>query len=285
MNDSRIVIITDSSAYIPESAQVGLSNIRVIPLWLLWEGENLKDGVDILPSAFYSRLRSSQVLPTSSQPTVVEFIDFFQKMAQDADSIISVLVSSKISGTIENAQKAVEGLHGLDIHIVDSKSSSMGLGHIVLAAARAAADGKSVKDVIEAAEDMRERIELIFVVDTLEYLHKGGRIGGAKRLMGTALRVKPLLEFRDGRIEPVEQVRTKKKAYARLVEIAAERLAGRPMAEATVVDVDSSEDGDWIAQQVVDRFNPGAIHRAEVSPVVGTHVGPGTIGLAFYAQD
>jgi DegV family protein with EDD domain len=195
-----------------------------------------------------------------------------------------VLVSSKISGTIDNAQAAVEKLPDLDIHIVDSRSSSMGLGHAVLAAARAAADGKSVREVV-AAEAMREKINFIFVVDTLEYLHKGGRIGGAKRLLGTALRVKPLLEFRNGQIEPIEQVRTKNKAYARLIEIAAERLVGKPMAEATIADVNNPVDGDVVAQMIIDRFDPKVIYRAEVSPVVGTHVGPGTIGLAFYAED
>ncbi len=284
MSEKKIAVITDSSSYIPESALAGL-DVSVIPLWLLWEGENLRDGVDILPSTFYSRLRKAQSLPTSSQPTVPEFIDFYQMVSQNADTIVSVLVSTKISGTIANAQTAIEGLPELDIRIVDSYNSSMGLGHVVLAAARAAADGKSVDEVVAAAEDMRDKINFIFVVDTLEYLHKGGRIGGAKRIFGTALRVKPMLEFRGGQIEPLEQVRTKNKAYARLIEIAAERLAGKPMEEATIADIDNRMDGDAVAQMVVDRFNPKMIHRSEVSPVVGTHTGPGTIGFAFYAED
>jgi DegV family protein with EDD domain len=131
---------------------------------------------------------------------------------------------------------------------------------------------------------MREKINFIFVVDTLEYLHKGGRIGGAKRIMGTALRVKPLLEFRNGQIDAVEQVRTKKKAYLRLVDIAAERLADQIMAEATIADINNPEDGDAVAEMIRKRFNPKVIHRAEVSPVVGTHCGPGTVGMAFYGE-
>jgi DegV family protein with EDD domain len=257
----------------------------VIPLWLLWGDESFRDGVDIRPSTFYPRLRESKMLPTSSQPTVPEFVDFYRNVATEADIIVSVLVSTKISGTIENAQAAVNQLPDLDIRIVDSFNSSMGLGHVVLAAARAAADGKSVAEVIGAAEEMRDKINFIFVVDTLEYLHKGGRIGGAKRLMGTALRVKPLLEFRDGQIEPVEQVRTKKKAYARLMELAAERLDGKAMAEATIADIDNPTDGDAVAQMVIERFKPKAVHRSEVSPVVGTHTGPGTIGFAFYTDE
>ena len=139
MSEKKIAVITDSSAYIPKSALAGL-NVSVIPLWLLWKGENLRDGVDILPSTFYSRLRKAQTLPTSSQPTVPEFIDFYQNVAQNADTIVSILVSAKISGTFANAQTAIEGLPDFDIRIVDSYNCSMGLGYIVLAAGRAAVD-------------------------------------------------------------------------------------------------------------------------------------------------
>ena len=279
-----ITIVTDSSAYIPDNALAGL-NVAVIPLWLIWEGKSMLDEIDIDPAAFYKRLRTAKTLPTSSQPTVQEFIDFYQKIALDSDIIINVMVSSKISGTIENAQAAIQQLPDLDIYLVDALSSSMGLGHIVLAAGRAAVAGKSVAEIILAAEEMRENINFIFVVDTLEYLHKGGRIGGAKRFLGSALSVKPLLEFRNGQIEPMEQVRTKRKALARMLDIAQERLGGRQMAEASVVDIDSQEEGDMVARMVADRFSPAQIFRSGVSPVVGTHVGPGAIGFAFYALD
>jgi DegV family protein with EDD domain len=282
-NDQKITIVTDSSTYIPESALVGL-DVAVIPLWLIWEGESLLDGIDIDQPTFYQRLRTAKTLPTSSQPTVQEFMKFFRKVSESCDVIVNVLVSSKISGTVTNAMAAKKNLPKLDIHLVDTLSSSMGAGHIVLAAARAAAAGMSVDKVIAAAEKLKEKINFIFVVDTLEYLHKGGRIGGAKRYLGTALRVKPLLEFRDGQIEPMEQVRTKRKAIARLLEIADERLSGKPMAEATIVDIDCPGEGDAVAKMVAERFAPKQIHRSGVSPVVGTHVGPGAIGLAFYPE-
>jgi DegV family protein with EDD domain len=224
-------------------------------------------------------------LPTSSQPTVQEFKDFFLKTFEKCDVIINVLVSSKISGTVANARVAIQQLQDLDLHLVDTYSSSMGAGHVVLAAARAAAAGASVNETIAAAEAMREKIQFIFVVDTLEFLHKGGRIGGAKRYLGTALRVKPLLEFRDGQIQALEQVRTKKKALIRLLQIVEERLAGTPMAEGTVVDIDCPELGDMVAEKISARFSPRNLYRSGVSPVVGTHVGPGAIGFAFYAEE
>ncbi len=284
MTSQKIRIITDSSANIPKEALVGL-DVVTIPLWLIWDEESFLDGIDIDPATFYQRLRDSQTLPTSSQPTVEEFMDFYKKAGADCDAIVSVLVSSKISGTITNANAAIQNLPEMEIHLVDAYSSSMGLGLAVLAAARAAAAGKSVAEVVAAAEAMRDRVNFIFVVDTLEYLHKGGRIGGAKRFLGTALSVKPLLEFRNGQIEAMEQVRTKRKAIARLLEIASERLAGTPMAEATVVDVDCKAEADEVGRMVEEQFHPQRMYRSEVSPVVGTHVGPGTIGLAFYAEE
>jgi DegV family protein with EDD domain len=284
MTGKKIAIVTDSSAQIPEKALEGLA-VHTIPLWLIWEGESYLDGIDIDTTTFYRRLRSATSLPTSSQPTVDEFINFYQRIGSTCDVIVNVLVSSKISGTITNAKVAIQRLPEMEIHLVDAFSSSMGLGHVVLAAARAAVAGKSVDEVIAAAEEMREQINFIFVVDTLEYLHKGGRIGGAKRLLGTAFRVKPLLEFRDGQIEPLEQVRTKRKAITRMLEIAEERLLGASMGEATVVDIDCKPDGDHVAAMVRERFSPKQLYRGDVSPVVGTHVGPGAIGFAFYPEE
>ena len=206
-------------------------------------------------------------------------------MLTEADAIVGVLVSSKISGTISNAVQAVANMPEKNVRIVDAYSSSMGLGFCVLAAARAAAAGKSIAQVVAAAESMREQVNFLFVVDTLEYLHKGGRIGGAKRILGTALNVKPILQFIDGEIDSLTQERTKRKAIARIMEIADERLDGRNMMEAAIVDIDSPDEGDIVANMVELRFSPSIIHRSTVSPVVGTHVGPGAIGFAFYPEE
>jgi DegV family protein with EDD domain len=279
----KIVVVTDSSAYIPEEALGGLS-IPVIPLWVMWGDENFRDGVDIDPPAFYRRLQESEVFPTTSQPAAGEFEDFFRQAGVGADAIVGVFITSKLSGTVANALAAQARLSELTIRVVDSLSVSMGLGFIALAAARAATAGESLDAVVAAAEEMRDRMHLLFTVDTLEYLHRGGRIGGAKWLMGTALKIKPLLHFEDGTIEPLAQVRTKRKAIAQMLEVAEERLGGRRMAEAAVIDADSPEEGDAIAEQVRERFGISPIYRAPLSPAIGTHGGPGTVGIAFYAE-
>jgi DegV family protein with EDD domain len=280
---NKIVVVTDSSAYIPEEALGDLS-IPVIPLWVMWGDENFRDGVDMDPPAFYRRLQESEVFPTTSQPSAGEFEDFFRQAGAGADAIVGVFITSKLSGTVPNAQAALAQLPELTIRVVDSLSVSMGLGFIALAAARAAAAGQSLDAVVAAAEEMRDRIHLIFTVDTLEYLHRGGRIGGAKWLMGTALKIKPLLHFEDGTIEPLAQVRTKRKAIAQMLEAAEERLGGKRMAEAAVIDADSSEEGDAIAEQVRERFGISPVYRTPLSPAIGTHGGPGTVGIVFYAE-
>jgi DegV family protein with EDD domain len=284
MSSHKVVVVTDSTAYIPEQALGGL-HIPVIPLWVLWSDERFRDGVDMDPPAFYHRLRESKAFPTTSQPSVGEFTGFFRQVADEneADAVVGVFVTSKLSGTVANAQAVQARLSELTIRVVDSLSTSMAQGFMVLAAARAAAAGKSLDKVVAAAEEMRDRVHLLFAVDTLEYLHRGGRIGGAKWLMGTALKIKPLLHILDGTVEPLAQVRTKRKAIARMLDVVEERLGGKQMAEASVIDADSPEEGDAVAEQVKERFGVSTVCRTVVSPVIGVHAGPGTVGVAFYA--
>ena len=283
MSSQKIVVVTDSSAYIPAEA-LGDLNIPVIPLWLLWGDERFRDGVDIDPPTFYRRLQESKTFPTTSQPSAGEFEDFFRQVGAGADAIVAVFLSSKLSGTIPNAQAAQAQLPEITIRIVDSLSICMSLGFCVLAAARTAAAGQSLDEVVTAAEEVRDRVHLLFAVDTLEYLHRGGRIGGAKRLLGTALNIKPLLHLKEGHVEPLAQVRTKRKAVARMLEVAEERLGGKRMAEVAVLDIDNPGEGDAVAEQAKERFGISTVYRTGVSPVVGAHAGPGTVGICFYAE-
>jgi DegV family protein with EDD domain len=283
MGTERIAVVTDSTAYIPEEA-LGDLNIPVMPLWVMFGDESFQDGVDIDPPTFYRRLRESDVHPTTSQPSAGEFEEFFRKVGATADGIVGVFVTSKLSGTVANARAAQAQLPDLPVRIVDSGSTSMGQGFIALAAARVAAAGGSLDEVTAAAEQMCERVHVLFSVGTLEYLRRGGRISGAKWLLGTALSIKPLLHFEDGTIQALAQVRTKRKVVARMLDVAQERLSGKPMAEAAVLDVDCPEEGDALAARVKDRFDLPIVLRVAVSPVIGTHGGPGTVGIAFYAD-
>lgn len=283
MTSNKILVVTDSSSSLPNDLIEEL-DIRVIPLWLVWDEKCFQDGVDIDPPTFYKRLRTSESLPSSTQPSAMEFKEFFQKLAGECGGIVNVLASSNISGTVESAEAAKEFVPGLQVRVVDSLFSAMGEGLVAVAAARAAAAGKPIDEVVAVAERTRDHTHLLFVVDTLEYLHKGGRIGGAKRLLGTALNIKPILHFEDGTIQPLSQTRTKAKGIEEMLDIVAERLGSDKMAEAGVVHVDCLEEGRKLVDRVKERFDPPLIHLSDVSPVVGTHVGPGALGLAFYPQ-
>ena len=281
MSGNKIAIVTDSSAHIPDELMRGL-DIHIIPVWLIWDEESYRDGIDIQPAEFYDRLRKSKSLPTTSQPSTKEFETFFLERRDSYDAIVAPLVSSKMSGTIACAQAAVNEMADFPIRIVDTCAGSMAHGFVVLAAARAAAEGNSIEEIVNAAETMREKTELFFMVDTMKYLHRSGRISGAKRYMGTALQIKPILQFAGGTIAPLSQARTRGKAIEHMLDLVEERLDGRSIAEACVVNVDCRADGEALVDVVKDRFKTPIVNLAGVSPVVGTLVGPGGLGLAFY---
>ncbi len=195
---SAIAIVTDSTAYIPNDL-VRKYGIHVAPQILIWGEETIRDGVDIMPEAFYERLKTATVMPTTSQVTIAYFHELFQKLAAEGKQILAVLVSSKLSGTISSAVQAKEMLPQAQIEIVDSLSTAMALGFQVLAAARADEAGKNFAQVAEVARSGAAHTGIVIAVETLEFLHRGGRIGGAARLLGTALNLKPVLELVDGR--------------------------------------------------------------------------------------
>ncbi|MCJ7659827.1 MAG: DegV family protein [Anaerolineales bacterium] len=281
---SKVPIVVDSTAYIPEDL-IKKHHIHVIPQILTWEGQSLLDGVEITPEQFYKRLQSASEIPTTSQPSAGAFADFFKKVGEEADSIVAILVSDHLSGTLDSARSAVDLLENIQIEIVDSLSTSMGLGWIVLAAARAVEQGKSAVEVAQLARDLVSKSRIIFVVDTLEYLHKGGRIGGAQRLMGSVLAIKPLLHLEDGRIEPLASVRTKKNAVEQMLDVIEEEIKDKKTVRMATVNALASEEAKELGKMLQARFQPFELLHAELSPAIGTHVGPGTIGVAYITED
>jgi DegV family protein with EDD domain len=234
-----------------------------------------------MPTAFYERLKTADVMPTTSQATIGAFKDLFEPHVRAGRPILAVLVSQKLSGTIQSAQSAKELFPGARIEIVNSESAAMAMGFQVLAAARAAEAGKSFDEVLAVAKDAKNHTGVVLVVDTLEFLHRGGRIGGAARLLGTALNLKPILELQDGVIEAVERVRTRSKAQARLLGLLEERINGRPNLRLAVLHAAAEREARQLLDEAARRLKPMETVFSEVSPVVGAHVGPGTLGLAY----
>ena len=189
---SKIAVVTDSTAYLPK-AFVDRHNIRVVPLKIHWNETTYRDGIDISPSVYYKLLARSSTIPTTSQPPVDEFLQIYEELAADHDGIIVPLISSGISGTVSSAKTAATMFSDVPVEVIDTLSTSAGLALVDIAVAHAVTEGKDLNAVKQLAEGIVDRLEMYFVVDTLKYLHKGGRIGGASRYFGTALSIKPIL--------------------------------------------------------------------------------------------
>jgi DegV family protein with EDD domain len=278
----KVAIITDSSAYLPKDIVEELG-IHVVPLTLHWEGESYRDGEDIQAEAFYQRLSKADTIPTTSQTTVGEFNTVFKSLLDQDMAVFAMLISSGISGTVESALQAKEGFAGAPVEVMDSQLVSMALGFMAITVARAANDGASLAECKALAEAVFPKIGVYFTVDTLKYLNKGGRINTAKRLLGSALNLKPIMEIRGGKIELVESVISRKKAVRRMLDLVEKGIDGREPVRLAPFHAAADEDCESMTAMAVERFNPVETIPSFVSPVVGAHTGPGTLSLAYIA--
>lgn len=280
---SKVALVTDSTTYLPPELSKGY-DIHIVPSVVIWGGKELKDGFDIQPGEFYKKLASATDMPTTSQPSPGAFKDMFEKLIKDGfTDILGLFVSAKLSGTIASAVQAKSQVTGANIEVMDGHSASMGTGWALLEAAKAAKAGKSLKEVAEIAKKAGDHTGLLLLVDTLEFLHRGGRIGGGARFLGTALNLKPILEVEEGALEARERVRTKSKAMERMVELAEERIAGRTPLKLAVVHANAEAEANALMETATKRLKPEQTAVTAVSPAVGTHTGPGTLGIAFMA--
>jgi DegV family protein with EDD domain len=279
-----IAVVTDSTTYMP-SDLVRKYNISVAPQVLIWGDQTYKDGVDIESRAFFTRLQTAKVMPSTSQVAVISFQEIFQDLAGKGFDVLALLVSSKLSGTIQSAMQARDLMNTAreKVHVVDSQSVAMALGFQVLAVARAIEDGASLKDALALAEKSYQYTGVCFAVDTLEFLHRGGRIGGAQRFLGTMLNMKPILAIQDGRVEGIDRIRTKNKAHDRVLELTLEKVAGRTPVRLATLHANAEEEAKALLSRAEQALHPVESLLTEVSPTVGTHAGPGTVGLAFMA--
>lgn len=281
---SKVAIVTDSTATIPADL-VKKYEITVIPQILIWGKETYLDGVDIQTDEFYQRLAKSNDLPSSSQISPGGFEKVFRELLDQGYDVLAPLLSSKLSGTITSALHAQASLGELAsrVEVVDTFSVATPVAYAILHAARLAQSGASLAECKAAVEHHMPNMGILIVVDTLEFLHRGGRIGGAQRLLGTALNLKPILEVTGGRIEPVERVRTRSKAQARMLDTVAERVGSRPV-RIGIVHANNLADAESILIQASSRMNVVEKMITGVSPVIGTHVGPGTVGIGYLIE-
>jgi DegV family protein with EDD domain len=282
MSRGSVAIVIDSTAFMPRPL-LDSYGISVVPNLVHWGTESYRDGVDIQPSEFFERLKTDPVMPTTSVASVGEVRDVYARAAETAEAVVGVHISTKLSGTYSAAVQAKAMLPDARIEIVDSQSTAMALGFVALMAARAAADGASVEQVVEAARNAIPHVGLLFTVDTLDYLRRGGRIGGASAFIGNLMDVKPILELKDARVEPMERARSKKKAVARILEVIAERVQGKAPIRLATIHAAANDEARALLDAATDRLGAVEAILAEASPTVAVHAGPGTVGLAWCA--
>ncbi|MEV0274557.1 DegV family protein [Hamadaea sp. NPDC050747] len=276
-----IALVTDSTAGLPAEFA---DRIRVVPLAVVIDGVARAEGVEVSSAEVAAALRNPKLSVTTSRPAPAEFAAAYQALLDGgASGVVSVHLSAALSGTHESAELAARQFDGR-VRVVDSRSTAMGLGFPVLAAFQAAESGGSVDDVAAATTTAVTRTETYFVVDTLEHLRRGGRIGAASALFGTALAVKPILHVVDGSIVSRDRVRTTSRALDRLVELAVAAAGDEAEVDVAVQHLDTPERAEQIAATVRERLGDRlrALYTTEVSAVIGAHVGPGVVGVIVH---
>jgi DegV family protein with EDD domain len=274
---ANVKIVTDSLADIPPDIQKEL-DITSIPCIVRFGDQEFRDRVDLMPSEFYRRLASSSTLPATSQPATGVFEQVYRTLAESTDQILAIHTVASLSGIFNASRIAAESIPNVQIELIDSKQVTMALGWLVILAARAAKEGRSIDEIKEIVQDAAQRVHIIAMLDSLEFAQRGGRLGKGKALVGTLLRVKPLLSVVNGEIVPVENVRTQKRALERLTEIA---LSSGPIQELSVIHAEAPQHAKHLQNVLAQTFPEEQIVMSETGPVLGTHVGPGAVGIAW----
>ncbi|MDD2430624.1 MAG: DegV family protein [Bacillota bacterium] len=282
---SKTVIVIDSTADLPKSIREEL-DLHIVPLNVHFGTEVFRDQVDLNSQSFYAKLKENKsMIPRTSQPSPAQFVDVYKQVASSDDQIISFHISNKASGTIQSALIAKSLLPEYNIEVIDSEGLSIHYGMQVIEMAKKAREGASVEEILKHRELVKKNIQVCFTVETLEYLHKNGRIGSASAFLGTVLSIKPILSIENGMVSGIEKIRGRKRALKRLVEYIVEKTADSTGENLYlgIVQGDAMEEADALEAELRKVFpKVGSILRADMGPIIGAHAGPGTVGIVAY---
>lgn len=277
----KIAVMTDSTAYIPKELREK-HQIHVVPLSVVFDDKSYREELDITTEQFYDKLRNANELPTTSQPAVGDFVTKLNELAKDYDAVISIHISGKLSGTIESVRSAAQLVDDIKVYAYDSEISCMPQGFYAIEASEMAKHNKSPEEIIERLDEIKDKVKAYFMVDDLTNLHKGGRLSGAQKLVGSLLKIKPILHIEDGRIVPFEKIRTRQKAIQRIMNML-EKDAKEGKVE-KVVFIHGNNESSAVALQETFKHMFPEIETviSYFGPVIGTHVGENSIGASWY---
>ncbi len=278
----KTAVVTDSTAYIPKELR-DKHDIYMVPLSVIFGTESYREEIDITAEEFYEEVKTRD-LPTTSQPPTGQFLELFEELGKTYDAVVTIHLSSGISGTFQGAVAAAEMVEGIKVYPFDSEISCMPQGFYVLEAAEMAKAGQPADAIIARLEEMKKSLRAYFMADDLSHLQRGGRLSGAHAFIGSLLQVKPLLHFVDKKIEPYEKVRTKKKAQSRIVELLKEDAGSGDAYRAAVIHANREEEArEWKAE-LEKQFPNVEFMLGYFGPVIGTHLGEGSMGLGWYKK-
>jgi DegV family protein with EDD domain len=279
---SKIAILTDSTSDIPDDI-CKKNNIFVIPLFVSFSDRTyIDDGADITKKQFYDKLEDVKQLPKSAQPSPGNFIKFYEKIFKDYDSIISIHISKKMSGTVDSAQMAKKEFPDKDITIIDSELVHLPCGVLVMEAAKMAKEGKSKEEILDKVEELGKKVKVLFIPNTLKYLKMGGRIGGAKGLIASILEIRPILTLANGEVSQFKTTRRFNQAKNELIESMKKMISNTDRLNVIVSDSNAEDEGDKLAERIKNEFGLKDVRRAGIGVIVGTHLGPGAVASTFW---
>lgn len=279
----RTAIVTDSTAYIPEEIRRQL-DIQMIPLNVIFGDASYQEELELQADQFYIKVNEQAALPKTSQPAIGLFVKLFEDLSREYDAIISIHLSSGISGTYQTATAAAQMVDGARIYTYDSEISCAIQAFYVLEAARMAIAGKTPEEILPRMDEIKQSANALFVVDDLNHLQRGGRLSSAQAFIGSLLQVKPLLHFENKVIVPLEKIRTRKKALKRVIELFDEDARQGLLMEAVVIHANREEEAQEFAQQLREAYPHVEVGVGYFGAVIGTHLGEGTIGLGWYKK-
>lgn len=279
----KTAIVTDSTAYIPKELQEKF-DIHVCPLNVIFGQESYQEEVEITAEQFYEQIKHADELPKTSQPSIGFIVETYRKLATQYDAVVSIHLSSGISGTYQAAVAAGEMVDGIDIHAFDSEVSCMIQGFYVLEAAEMAHDGKEPSHILDRLTEMKATMRAYFMADDLSHLHRGGRLNGAQAFVGSLLQVKPVLHFDNKIIVPFEKIRTRKKALKRIYSLFSEDAQKQLPMKASVIHANREEEALEVKKQIEQEFPHVDVALSHFGPVIGTHLGEGAMGLGWYIK-
>jgi DegV family protein with EDD domain len=283
----KVAIVTDSSACIPTEL-ADKYGIELVPLNVIFEDKIYQDGVDISPADFYTLLRAVEELPSTAHSSPGTHLEVYRKASRRASSILCITLSAEFSGQFNSARVAMEmareALPGVAIEVLDCGTAAAAQGFVVLAAARAAASGKSLEEVVAVAKNVAERVTLLAMVDTLQYLVRGGHVPKVAAIASSLFKIKPLFTLNDGDAHPVARARTTPGAIKRILKIMERKVVkGKPL-HVALMHADALDNALRLKEEVASRFDCAELFITEFTPVMGAHIGPGLIGVAFYTD-